>query len=546
MTYRYKGNVHNIKRIGELSDESTALSTWFSFFSWANRKTLGLWYNEDDIYNVSDRLLEETEKMRDMMLPIGKKIKRLTGKDHHGHIGLIRKDVLKLSLPVLLEQVFIMSMGVINTIMAGRIGKEAVSAIGMVDSINNMFIAFFSSLAVGGTVVVAYYIGQGKGEGANESAKQALFSGFLLALGVTVLIWIFRDPLVRILYGSAEEAVLKNAFIYLNITLLTYPLIAITSIACGVLRGAGDTNTPMKVTILMNLLNILLSYLLIYGVTIQNDHFYLTIPALKVKGAAIGIATARIAGTGMIMLALLKGSKCIKIEALHRIKPDWGIQRSIFGIGIPAGTESLLFNGGKLITQVFVVAMGTVSTAANYIGGSIFSLTVIPGSALGIAATTLVGQSMGRGESDEARDTLLYLNRLSSLCLLVLCAFSFLWANGLASLYSTDASIIALSARLIKLSSITTPFLWSIAFVLPAGLKGAGDTKYTLITSVIGMWAFRVVLGYILGVPLKLGVTGIWMGMYVDWLVRGVLYYIRLKHGKWKQNVVIREVKESI
>jgi ABC-type multidrug transport system fused ATPase/permease subunit len=131
VTYRYKGHVHNIKRIGELSDESTALSTWFSFFSWTNRKTLGLWYNEDDIYNVSDRLLEETEKMRDMMLPIGKKIKGLTGKDHHGHIGLIRKDVLKLSLPVLLEQVFIMSMGVINTIMAGRIGKEAVSAIGM-------------------------------------------------------------------------------------------------------------------------------------------------------------------------------------------------------------------------------------------------------------------------------------------------------------------------------------------------------------------------------------------------------------------------------
>ncbi len=454
---------------------------------------------------------------------------------------LIRKDVLKLALPIVLEQFFVMSLGMVNTMIASNKGKEVVSAIGMVDSISNIFIAFFSALAVGGTVVVAYYAGQEKMKEANEAAKQALFSGLAVSIGITLLIWVFRFPVIGLLFGSAEKTVIENSVIYLAITLLSYPLISFTSMAFGVLRGVGDTRTPMKITIIMNVFNAVMSYLLIYGLNIKFYSGRIYFPGFGVAGAAIAISLARTAGAALASFALVRGTARIRLSGLKSFKIHMPMQKSIYGIGIPAGIESLMFNGGKLITQVFVVGMGTVSIASNSIGGSIFGIINIPGSALSIAATTLVGQEMGRGDSDGAKNTLVYLTKLSMVSLAAVCALAFPLARGFSSLYSRDAAIIELTARLVWLSAVAMPILWPLSFVLPAGLKGAGDTRYTMVTAIIGMWAFRIVLGYILGVTAGMGVVGVWLGMFVDWLVRGVLYAARLKGGKWKLNAVVYE-----
>lgn len=458
---------------------------------------------------------------------------------------LIRRDVLKLTLPVIAEQAFIMVMGVINAIMAGHIGKEAISAIGMVDSINNIFIAFFSAMAIGGTVVVAHYTGQHNNRAANEAARHTLLSGLVISSAVTLLIYIFRYAIIKLMFGSAEQDVIMNSLTYFNVTLFTYPLIALTSVACGVLRGAGDTATPMKITITMNFLNIVFSYILIYGLKVINMHFRLVIPGLGIKGAAFGIAAARTAGAILILYVLLNGSKQIKLSIDRSFRPDFKMLKSIFGVGIPASVESLLFNGGKLITQVFIVSMGTASIAANYIAGSIFGLINIPGVALSIAATTLVGQHMGRSEHDRAKDVLLYLTKATSACLFAICAAAYPLAGCLVKLYTNSSDVILITSGLVRTTLITLPILWSISFIIPAGLKGAGDAKYTMIVSIFGMWAFRITLGYILGIPLRLGVIGVWIGMYIDWVVRSVLFYARLQRGRWKQNRVVDNLEES-
>jgi len=357
----------------------------------------------------------------------------------------IRKDVIKLTGPIVAEQAFIMIMGVINTIMAGRIGKEAISAIGMVDSINMIVITFFSSLAVGATVVVAHYAGRKNTRDANEAAKQALASGLALSLAVTVFTYIFRHAIVSLLYSSADASVLSNAYVYLKITLLTYPFIAATIIAFGVLRGAGDSKSPMKITIIMNILNIILSYVLIYGVNVGNSSFHIYIPRLEVKGAAIGIAVARIVGAILALYIILNGSRIIKVTQIKSFRFNFDIQKSIFAIGIPASIESLLFSIGKLITQTFVVGMGTVAIASNYIANSVFSLAIIPGGALCIAATSLVGQTMGRGNKEEARDILKYLLKLSSVALAGLCILTIPLAPLLASMYSSSQDIIVVN-----------------------------------------------------------------------------------------------------
>lgn len=459
---------------------------------------------------------------------------------------LIRKDVIKLAGPIVAEQAFVMVMGVINTMMAGHLGKEAVSAIGIVDSLNNIFIAFFSALAAGGTVVVAHYVGQDNNRSANDAARHAVLSGLALAAAVTIVIFIFRRVLITVLYGSAEQLVMDNAIIYLNITLLSYPLIALTSVACGVLRGTGDTRNPMIVTIIMNFLNIIFSYVLIYGVDIGIASFGIHIPGFGIRGAALGITLARTAGAVLITIIMLRGSRILKLTFERHFKVDFELLGSIFGIGIPASVESLLFNAGKLITQIFIVGMGTASIAANYVASSIFGLLNIPGGALSIAATTLVGQCMGRGESDEAKGTLLHLVKLASACLFVLCALTFPFARFLASLYVSSEDVVEIAAVLTRTAIITVPTLWSVSFILPAGLRGAGDAKYVMAVSIFSMWVFRITMGYILGVPLKMGVLGVWIAMYIDWFVRGTLFYIRLQHGKWKNNIVVRNVKEAV
>jgi putative MATE family efflux protein len=455
---------------------------------------------------------------------------------------LLRKDVMKLSGPVIAEQTLLMIMGTLNAIMAGRMGKEAVSAIGMVDSINNIFISFFSALAVGGTVVVAHYAGQRNDRGANEAARHALFAGTALAGAVTLLLFLFRYPLVGLLFGSADPRVIDNSHVYLNITLLTYPLIALSTVGYGVLRGAGDTRTPMFISTLMNLLNILFSLPLIYGVHISP--LGVSVSGLGIRGAAMGIAFARTIGACLVLLTLVRGNKCIRLKIDRSFRLDFDLLKSIFGIGVPASVESLLFNSGKLINQVYIVGMGTATIAANYVAGAVFGLINIPGGALSIAAMTLVGQHMGRGEKAEAKDTLLYLTKLSSLCLLVLCVIAFPFSGLLASLYTDNKDVVRIATTLIRTAVFTMPLLWSVSFLIPSGLKGAGDAKYTMIVSILGMWVFRITLGYILGVPLKLGIIGVWAAMYVDWLVRGTLFYIRLKHGKWQERVVIKKAQE--
>ncbi|PJI06749.1 MULTISPECIES: MATE family efflux transporter [Clostridium] len=455
---------------------------------------------------------------------------------------LVRKDVVKLAVPILVEQLFVTLMGMINTMMAGHIGKEAVSAIGMIDSINNIFIAFFSALAVGGTVVVAQYIGQNNIRKANESTKQALYSTIAIAVIITIVMAIFKRPLLAFLFGSAEKKVIMDANSYFGITLLTYPLITVDLVSNGILRGAGDTKTPMKISILMNILNVGFTAAFIWGVKIKDT---VIIKSMGVTGAALGIATARTIGAIIILIVMVRGSRIVQLKKLREFKLDKDLLKPIFGIGIPASVESLLFNGGKLIMQIFIVGMGTVAMASNTIVNSIGNFLNIPGNALVIAATALVGQFMGRDDEKGAEKCLSYITKLSTVLLTVVGLSSIIFSKYLPSFYTGNSDIINLSSKVL-ISNAFAMVIWSSAFTLPAGLKGAGDAKYTMITSIIGMWLFRIVFGNFLGNTLKMGLLGIWIGMYTDWFVRGILYIIRFKSGKWKNHVVVKRVKTSV
>ena len=265
---------------------------------------------------------------------------------------------------------------------------------------------------------------------------------------------------------------------------------------------------------------------MIYGIN------FLNISSFGIKGAAIAIAIARVIGTILIGFVLYRGSKIIKIQSLYPFKFNLKIQRGIFNIGLPAGMEQVIFNAGKLIVQVFIVTMGTASIAANSIAMSISQIINVPGNALCIAATTLVGQSIGRDDVKGAKSTLIYLVKFATVCLGTIGLLFVPISEWLASLYTNSEEVIHLTAVLIKANSMAI-FVWPLSFVLSGGLKGAGDTRFTMITAFIGMWIFRICIGYILGIVLGFGVLGIWIGMFIDWAVRGIMYSCRLKGIKW-------------
>lgn len=436
----------------------------------------------------------------------------------------IRKDILKLVIPILIEQILINSMGLINTMMASRLkgeeGTHIVAAISMIDSISNLLIAFFSALAIGGTVVVAQHVGRRDLNSANEAGKQALFSGLGISVFVTLILFFAKTPLLAQLFGDVEPIILEYGISYLSIVVFSFPLLASLLIGNGILRGSGNTSTSASVNILMNACNIIFTY------------YFLYIAKFGIIGAALGITLARLVGAIYVLFVLAKGKQELHIQNYFSYKPNINLLKQIFYVGVPASIESLVFHIGKLLTQTFIGQMGTTSMLANSIANSITNMLNIPGNSLSTAATTVVGQSIGRGNPEEAKESLSYMTKLALICLVALALLTLPFLRVLVALFTDNIEALNYTTQILKLNALAIP-LWAFSFVLPAGLKGAGDGTYTMLTSMFGMWAFRVGLGYILGITLKLGVAGVFIAMYIDWGIRGFLYYLRFKGTKW-------------
>lgn len=202
---------------------------------------------------------------------------------------------------------------------------------------------------------------------------------------------------------------------------------------------------------------------------------------------------------------------------------------------MPASIESVLFNGGKLLTQVFVAGMGTNEIAGNFIAFSVASLINLPGNALGSASTIITGKRLGKYQVFQAERQARHVFWLATICLSCVAALTVPLAGLLARFYTSDPEVINVTKHLLWLNALFMP-IWAASWVLPAGLKGARDARYTMYVSMFSMWCARVVAGYLLGIELGMGVIGVWLGMFLDWTVRGLFFWGRFTSGKWLNN----------
>ena len=422
--------------------------------------------------------------------------------------------------PVAVQELALVLTGAVVMLLAAHLGPASVAAIGMIDALGYLLHALFGGLAVGATVTVAHCLGAGRVHDLRSVAASALLLAAAFGVGLALLLWVTRSAWIALFMPGAAAEVTAQADLYFRWLFVADLPTALVAVGCGVLRGMARTDAAMRVQVAMNVLQVLLAALFMQGAE------------GSVGGAGAALLCARGAGAGLALLALW---------STLRDRPAGGrlvqgqFMQAMLRVGWPTALEQSFFHVGKLITQTMVVSLGTTAMAANFIAFSVGALLNVPGSALGVAATTLVGMRLGAGHAQAARLTLRRLVRSASgaLTLLGLLVLPLSW--WLAGLYGNDPAVTKLAAWLIALNCLCMP-MWGGSFVLPAGLRGAGDTRYPLAVATATMWGCRVVLGYLLGIVLGLGVVGVWLGMFCDWLVRGWLFRRRLRTLVWTRH----------
>lgn len=439
---------------------------------------------------------------------------------------LFWREITPLALPIFLENTCVLLMGVLSTFLVSWLGKESMAGVGLADSFNMVVMAFFAAVDLGTTVVVAFSLGTRDRKRARAAARQSLVLMTAVALLLAVAIHLAGEHIINVIAGAATPEVKALALSYLQTTVWSYPAAAIALIGSGALRGAGNTKIPLLINVGMNILNILISSTLIYGLFSWNG--------LGFVGAGLGLTISRYLGAiGIIYVLMIGLNPALRISLKSYFTPlNSNILRDVLGIGIPASIESVLFNCGKLLTQMFVAGMGTNVIAGNFIAFSIAGLINLPGSALGSASTIIVGKRLGKGQIAQAEKQLRYVFWLATIGLTMLAWGTAPFAGLFASLYTQEEDVKEVVKILIWLNAAFMP-IWAASWVLPAGLKGARDARFTMWVSMLGMWGCRVVAGYTLGVMLGMGVIGVWLGMFSDWAVRGAFFYWRMASGRW-------------
>lgn len=447
--------------------------------------------------------------------------KQFTGKTMNA------KQIFSLIIPIFIDSAFIVLISILNTAMISSSGVAAVSAVSVVDSLNIFIVSVFIAIATGGTVIVAQYFGGRNPEQASRAASQAISAIAVISISLCILIILFHSQLLQLLFGSADADVLANAKLFLIGSSISYPFFAIYQSIVGVLRGVSETKACLFLSVILNLTYFVLNIL------------FITVMDLGVLGLAISYIVSRVLGASIAVFYLFKMCHTLNVKLKDVFKPQLALLKKIMFIGLPFAAEQLFFNGGKLLTQTFIVQLGTLSITVNAISNSLSLLFQVGGSTLSVAIVTVVGQCIGRREIDDARKFIRSFLWMSCAFFVVITAVLLAIFPSLVGLYNPPSEIVPDIFQLIIIISVAQPLFWSLSFILPSAMRAAGDSTFISIVSLLTMWLFRVILGYILGITLQFGLVGVWIAMVAEWGIRGAVFYMRFRGDKWYRHKLV-------
>ena len=446
-----------------------------------------------------------------------------------------RSMLLKLIIPVAIEQTLSVTVGMADMIMVSGAGEAAVSGISLVNSISILLVMLFAALASGGSVVVAQYLGSGNRDKACRAAEQQVLSCLLIAIALTVLALAGNRAILSLIYGSVEEKVMNNAVIYFAIIAISFPFLAMYNAGAALFRVMNNAHISMIMSAIMNVINITANAVFI---------FYLH---MDIAGVAYATLLSRMVAATVLMLQIRRQRLPVHIDRYFRFHWDSHMMKNILRIGIPQGLENSMFQIGKLLTQSLISSFGTAAIAANACASTVEMLADIPGSAMGIALVTIIGQCAGAGQYGQARQYTRKLLKITYAFMIGLNLILLCMANVIAGWYNLTELGNHYAVQLIIYHSICSMCIWPLAFTISSVLRSAGDARFSMCTSITSMWVFRIGLAYVIGKYMGLGVLGVWIAMTIDWAVRGCCNVIRFKGHEWEtKSITSREKQEKI
>jgi multidrug resistance protein, MATE family len=429
----------------------------------------------------------------------------------------LRKRVLGLAGPVIGENFLETLLGIVDTVLVAGLGAVAIAGVGSALQIMFFLISALSALAIGSAVLVAQAVGAGDTAHAGRLGRQSLIWSVLFSLPLTFAGFLLSGPIIG-LFGLEPE-VARIGTQYLQVTMGTVVVLVALFIGGGVLRGAGDARTPLRVTALANLLNVGLAYSLIYG------HFGL--PALGPVGSAWATFLARSFALVLLLSALWRGRNGVSISGRGGWRPDFGVARQVLGIGIPAALEQMLATLGFLALAMVVARLGTDVLAAQRITFNALSLSFLPGIGFGIAATALVGQSVGARRIGEGGAAARVATTWAVIWMSAIAALLIIFAPQVFHLFTNDAAVIAAGVPGLRVLALTQPF-WAVLFVQAGALRGTGNTRFPLMVTGTSIWA-AVGLAFALLATIGGGLVSVWAAFLVLAPVMAFLMWQRFR-----------------
>lgn len=437
------------------------------------------------------------------------------------------KSLKKLIVPLIIEQILALTIGLFDTLMVSRAGEAAVSGIALVDGINTLLINIFAALATGGAVVCAQYIGKKSKEEACQSAKQLVLTIIGLSSLIMFICLLLNNQILSLIFGHVDNSVMNNAKIYFYLSALSYPFIGLFNGGAALFRSNGNSKIAMINSFYMNIINVSLNYIAIY------------ILDMGVFGAGLATLTSRAICAVIIMKMLKNNQYDIHIDSYLSIRPKTKYIRSILQIGIPNGLENGMFQMGKLLVQRLVSSFGTTAIAAHAVAFNLTSIAIVPGLAVGLGILTVVGQCVGADDYKQAKYYTKKLMIITYCCMFVTAGLMFIFCRNILGLYNLTQKAVDLATLMVSLHCMFDVLLWPMAFSFPNVLRASNDASFTMIVSTVSMFVCRIGLSYVFANMLGMGVIGVWWAMFVDWFARAVFFSIRYFSGRWMNRKLV-------
>ena len=442
-------------------------------------------------------------------------------------IEFSNRELISLIAPLLAEQFLAIGVGLADSLMVSTVGDAAISAVSLVDSISNLMIYIFSAMAAGGAAVAGQYIGHREQENANSAGQHLIVLLGAVSLTFIALLYLFKHAVLTTVFGHIDADVMAATDKYYTIVIASIPGIALYNGGAAIFRTMERSDVTLKVSLLMNAINVGGNALLIFGF------------GMDVAGVAIPTLVSRTVAAAVILALLFNDKLPLHLSNIRSFRLNKHLLRNIFYISIPSGLENGMFQLGRLVLFSLISTFGTASIVANAIGNTLGTFQCVAGIGVNLGLTTVVSQCVGAGDFDGARYYRRKLSKATYAMTAAVNALIFALLPLIMRVYDVSPEGERLAVIVVAIHGIAAILIWVPSFMMPNFLRSAGDARFTMVVSALSMWLCRVLFAYIFGRVMGYGVVGVWFAhSALDWSVRSIVFYARYRGNKWTTKAI--------